>query len=81
MDFKLTVPSALDYFQSLVESDDSFPLLEAAASLAQDEYPDLDIQQVLGDMDQLIAKFKRRMYADMGEIEKLRMLNHFFFED
>lgn len=81
MDFKLTVPSALDYFQSLVESDDSFPLLEAAASLAQDEYPDLDIQQVLGDMDQLIAKFKRRMYADMGEIEKLRMLNLFFFED
>ena len=47
MDFKLEVPTALGYFASLVQSDEHFPLLEAAASLAQDEYPELDIQQVL----------------------------------
>jgi uncharacterized SAM-dependent methyltransferase len=43
-----------------VQSDDDFPLLEAAASLAQDEYPELDVQQVLGDVDQLLARMKRR---------------------
>ena len=44
----LTAPTPLEYFSSLVQSDDHFPLLEAAASLAQDEYPELDVQQVLG---------------------------------
>ena len=40
---------------SLVQSDTDFPLLEAAISLAQDEYPNLDVQQVLGEVDQLLA--------------------------
>ena len=44
MDFKLEVPTTLEYFASLVQSDAHFPLLEAVASLAQDEYPELDIQ-------------------------------------
>ena len=42
MTFSFQVPTALEYFESLVRSDEQFPLLEAAASLAQDEYPDLD---------------------------------------
>ena len=45
MDYKLKPPSALDYFTALVQSDDEFPLLETAISLAQDEFPSLDIQQ------------------------------------
>ena len=47
MSLNLDVPSPLQYFASLVQSDEHFPLLEAAISLAQDEYPDLDVQQVL----------------------------------
>ena len=54
MQLNLTVPSPLQYFSSLVQSDEHFPLLEAAVSLAQDEYPDLDVQPVLGDVDQLL---------------------------
>src|SRR6478609_3751829 len=53
MTFRFSTPTALEYFESLVKSDEQFPLLEAAASLAQDEYPELDVQQVLGDVDQL----------------------------
>ncbi len=48
MQFSFTAPTPLEYFAFLVQSDDDFPLLEAAISLAQDEYPDLDVQQVLG---------------------------------
>ena len=59
MDYKLKPPSALDYFTSLVQSDDEFPLLETAISLAQDEFPSLDIQQVLSDMDHWAARLKR----------------------
>lgn len=71
----------LAYFTALVQSDDHFPLLEAAASLAQDEYPDLDVQQVLGDVDQLLARLKRRLPADAAPLARLRALNQFFFHD
>jgi regulator of sirC expression with transglutaminase-like and TPR domain len=81
MELNLAVPSPLQYFSSLVQSDEHFPLLEAAISLAQDEYPDLDVQQVLGDVDQLLARVKRRLPADASALQKLRLLNQFFFHD
>ena len=74
-------PTPVDYFASLVQSDEQFPLLEAAASLAQDEYPELDIQQVLGDVDQLLARVKRRVPADAPPLQRLRTLNQFFFRE
>jgi regulator of sirC expression with transglutaminase-like and TPR domain len=81
MSLKFEVPTPLAYFSSLVESDDQFPLLEAAACLAQDEYPDLDVQRVLGDVDQLLARLKRRLAADASGLQRLRALNHFFFQE
>jgi len=75
------VPSALDYFSSLVQDDAHFPLLEAAASLAQDEYPELDVQQVLGDVDQLLARLRRRLPEDAPPLQRLRALTQFFFRD
>lgn len=81
MQLNLAVPSPLQYFSCLVESDEHFPLLEAAICLAQDEYPDLDVQQVLGDVDQLLARLKRRLPADAPALQRLRGLNQFFFHD
>lgn len=81
MALNIDVPSALQYFASLVESDKHFPLLEAAICLAQDEYPELDVQQVLSDVDQLQARLKRRLPADASALQKLRLLNQFFFRD
>ena len=81
MQLNLSLPSPLQYFSTLVQSDSHFPLLEAAVSLAQDEYPDLDVQQVLGDVDQLLARLKRRLPADASALQRLRALNQFFFRD
>ena len=81
MQLNYAVPSPLEYFASLVQSDDEFPLLEAAISIGQDEYPDLDVQQVLGEIDQLMARLKRRVPADAMPLQKLRALNQFFFRD
>ncbi|MFM8609501.1 MAG: SirB1 family protein [Burkholderiaceae bacterium] len=69
----------LAYFASLVAQDDHIPLLEASACIAQDEYPELDVQQVLGDLDQLLARLKRRLAEDAGPMQRLRLLNQFFF--
>ncbi len=81
MKLNLDVPSPLEYFTSLVQSDTHFPLLEAAISLAQDEYPDLSVQQTLSDVDQLQARLKRRLPADASALQKLRLLGQFFFRD
>ncbi len=81
MNLSLDVPTPIEYFASLVQSDADFPLLEAAISLAQDEYPELDVQQVLGEVDQLLARLKRRIPLDAGPLQKLRAVNQFFFKD
>ena len=81
MQLSYSIPTPLEYFSALVQSDAEFPLLEAAVSLAQDEYPALDVQQVLGEVDQLMARLKRRVPADAAPLQKLRALNQFFFRD
>jgi len=81
MQLSYSVPTPLEYFESLVQSDAEFPLLEAVASLAQDEYPDLDVQQVLDEVDQLLARLKRGVPADAVPLQRLRAINQFFFRD
>lgn len=81
MRWPLQVPSPLDYFTALVQEDEGFPLLEATVAVAMDEYPDLDVQAVLGEVDQLLARLRRRLPTDAGPLQRLRLLNQFFFRD
>ena len=81
MNLDFSVPTPLAYFAALVQRDEGLPLLEAAASLAQDEYPELDVAQVLDDVDQLAARLKRRVSADADPLERLRALEQLFFHD
>ena len=74
-------PKPLEYFSNLVASDDQFPLLEAAASLAMDEYPELDVQRVPGEMDLLLARLKRRVAHSVEPAQRLQTLNRYFFRD
>lgn len=73
------VPTALEYFASLVADDASFSVLEAAVAVAQDEYPALDAQDVLAQVDTLADRLRRRLPADVAPMQKLRLLNHYFF--
>ena len=75
------LPTPLGYFATLVREDPGFPLLEATAAVALDEYPELDIQQLLGQVDQMARRLQRRLPADAGPLERLRRLNQFFFGD
>lgn len=79
--FDWSAATPLGYFAALVSDDNHLPLLEAAAAIAQDEYPELDVQQVLGDVDQLLARVKRRTQDAADPLQRLRLLNHFFFRD
>ena len=79
--YEYPAPTPLGYFAALVGDDEALPLFEAATAVAQDEYPDLDVQQVLGDVDQMLARVRRRCAADAGPMQRLRTLNQFFFRD
>ncbi|MBK6867328.1 MAG: tetratricopeptide repeat protein [Burkholderiales bacterium] len=79
MPLNLSAPTPLTYFAALVDSDEQLPLLEAAASLAQDEYPALDLQQVLAEVDQLAARLTRRVHPGTGAMQRLQALNQLFF--
>jgi regulator of sirC expression with transglutaminase-like and TPR domain len=78
---RFEVPTALQYFASLVAEDPGFALLEAAIAVAQDEYPQLDPQGVLAQVDALADRLKRRIPADAVVLQKLRFLNRYFFQD
>ncbi len=74
-------PSALEYFATLVVDDASLPLLEAALSLAQDEHPHLDAQDVLARIDTLAQRLRQRIPADAVPMQRLRFLNRFFYQE
>ena len=81
MKLDMSLPSPLEYFASLVQDDNDFALFEAALSLAQDEYPELDMQASLGEVDQLLARLRRRLADDASALQRVRVLNQFFFTD
>jgi regulator of sirC expression with transglutaminase-like and TPR domain len=74
-------PTALQYFATLVADDAGLSVLEAAIAVAQDEYPRLDVQQVLAQVDELADKLRKRIPADAAPLQRLRLLNRYFFHE
>jgi regulator of sirC expression with transglutaminase-like and TPR domain len=77
----MTTTRLLDYFNVLVADDESLPLTEAALALAQDAYPDLDLQATLAEIDALVVRLKRRIPDGADVVRKLSVLNRFFFRE
>ena len=74
-------PSPLEYFASLVADDASLSVLEAAIAIAHDDFPALDSQAVLAEVDALAARLKVRIASDAAPMQRLRLLNRFFFQE
>jgi regulator of sirC expression with transglutaminase-like and TPR domain len=71
----------LDYFSSLVADDDSLPVTETALALAQDAYPDLDLQGTLAELDALAMRLRKRLPDEAGLKDRVAALNDFFFRE
>jgi regulator of sirC expression with transglutaminase-like and TPR domain len=76
----MTIKS-LEYFSMLVQQDDSIPLFEAALAIGQHTEPDLDLETVQEEVDTLAAKLLQRLPDDVSHVQKLRMLNHYFYNE
>jgi regulator of sirC expression with transglutaminase-like and TPR domain len=74
-------PTALEYFATLVADDASLSVLEAAVAVAQEDLPGLDPQAVLAEIDALAERLRRRLPADAAPVQKLRLLNRYFFQE
>jgi len=74
--------SRLESFAQLVDQSRSpLPLLEAVASLAVDAYPDRDPAVSVAAVRHLGERLSLRIAADMSALHRLRLLNHFLFEE
>jgi len=71
----------LDYFAALVQQDETIPLFEAALSIAQDADPQLDLCATQMEVDTMAARLRRRLPSDASHVQKLRLLNHFFYRE
>ncbi|MCV2353924.1 tetratricopeptide repeat protein [Paucibacter sp. B2R-40] len=78
---RLKVPTPLEYFASLVAEDGGLNLLEAAASIAQDEFPALDVEAVVSEVEALAQRLRQRMPADASARHKLQALTRYFHEE
>jgi regulator of sirC expression with transglutaminase-like and TPR domain len=78
---KFEAPTPLSYFAALVADDANLLLVEAAASIAQDEFPGVDTLGVLAEIDLLADRLKRRIPADASPVQRLRLLGHYFFSE
>lgn len=72
---------SLDYFSMLVQEDDNIPLFEAALAIGQDIQPDLDLERIQEELDELAARLLQRLPDDASLIQRLRMLNHYFYNE
>jgi regulator of sirC expression with transglutaminase-like and TPR domain len=77
----LHAPTTLEYFASLVADDATFSVVETAVSIAHVDYPSLDCQSVLAEIDGLAARLKSRLPGDAAAMQRLRLLNRFFFQE
>ena len=81
MELSFQNPTPLAYFASLVQDDGDLPLLEAAASLAQDEEPALDVAQVLDDVDRLLRRVQSRLSPEADDLTRLAVLTQVFYKE
>jgi regulator of sirC expression with transglutaminase-like and TPR domain len=61
------------------ERDERINVAEAALLIAQEEYPQLDVQSYLARLDDLAAEARLDLRADMPPAEQVARLNHFLF--
>ncbi|CAB5683771.1 tetratricopeptide repeat protein [Comamonas aquatica] len=80
MSLNFEAPSALEHFRCLVREDLDLPLLEAAASLALDAEPALDLQDVLFQVDSLAARLRSALPQGASALQRTVVLNEFFYD-
>jgi regulator of sirC expression with transglutaminase-like and TPR domain len=74
--------SARERFTEFAAREDvDIPLAEAALVIAQERYPDLDVEGWLGRLDAMAEAFRRRLRPDIPYRETVLLLNRYVFDE
>jgi regulator of sirC expression with transglutaminase-like and TPR domain len=72
----------LEPFAELLGRDDGrIDLARACLMIAQDAYPQLDVERYLGEIERMALRLRARLPQDQGAEERVMALNQFLFED
>lgn len=72
---------SLDYFTLLVAEEERIPLLEAATSIAQIEYPHLQFQHVTHHIDQLTLRIQQAVPPSAPPLQKITLLHSLLYQE
>jgi regulator of sirC expression with transglutaminase-like and TPR domain len=73
---------ALDAFEKVLACDDvNIDLAHACLLIAQDAYPQLEVERYLGDIERMAIRLRGRTPQTAAVEERVAMLNQFLFED
>src|SRR5688500_13937633 len=73
---------ALDEFAQLIARDDArIDLARACLMIAQDAYPELDVERYLGDIERMAIRLRASLPTKVTPEERVVALNKFLYED
>ena len=73
---------SLEAFEKVLACDDvRIDLAHACLLIAQDAYPDLQVERYLGDIERMSMRLRGRMPQTSAPEERVAVLNQFLFED
>ena len=73
--------SLAPFAQLLARDDTRIDLAHASLMIAQDAYPQLDVERYLGDIERMAMRLRGRMPQGFAVEERVAALNEFLFED
>ncbi|MBV9361196.1 MAG: hypothetical protein JO292_07370, partial [Betaproteobacteria bacterium] len=73
---------SLDAFEKVLACDDiRIDLAHACLLIAQDAYPNLQVERYLGDIERMAMRLRGRMPETSAPEERVAVLNQFLFQD
>ncbi|MBR8838232.1 MAG: SirB1 family protein [Stigonema ocellatum SAG 48.90 = DSM 106950] len=74
--------SARQYFyQEIKQPDECIDLAKAALYIAQEEYPDLDVEEYLNALDTMAREAEERLPQERYPLRVIQSLNQYFYDD
>jgi regulator of sirC expression with transglutaminase-like and TPR domain len=69
------------FYQEVRQPDEQISLEKAALYIAQEEYPDLDVDEYLNALDTMASEIQERLPQDAYPLRILRTINQYLYED
>ncbi|HEY9747461.1 MAG TPA: SirB1 family protein [Allocoleopsis sp.] len=69
------------FYRAIAQPDEQINLAEAALYIAQEEYPDLDIEAYFNALDTMAAEVAERLPAERYPLRIIQSINHYLYDD